>query len=195
MKLDQSHLTVLKNLPTFDRAQRCLGEVEGHIQSVVRDVMAEVNAKLDSATQFEFGKTYVQIRVGQNWRGTVSHLLSIGLMQFTVRALLTPSSPDASLRAYIYSDFLLKEKKEAFGADVQAIQGLRLPDGFVRAPSNYSGYLFVKEGSSLTAEDLWDRSKLAAFFEGHLVGLAKWLKQNQEAIAAIETQTTNSSSQ
>jgi len=188
MQLDSSHQIVLENLNTFQKAQRCLDEVEAHLQSVLREVADELSALHAPLYDFKVdndGSTYLQTRAFPNMDNTGAHLITIGIERLTSTDLLGLANPEAT-RAYIYSELLNDPKRATnYPNMVNILRQLTPPDGFLAAAPQMHGYLFVKQLAPVPVPTVCSRTLLKSFFRQTLDVLTSWLITNTPQLSSL----------
>ncbi len=188
MNLDQSHQTVLENFNTFQRAQRCLEEIEEYIQSTLHELSDEFSAAFSPAYEFTLAKeewSYLQTRAFPNWKGSPAHLITVGIEKFTVPDLILRDSGDGC-RAYIYSELLADYKRaSSYTTLAKHLRQMEAPPDFSPAPPQMHGYLFVKQLGVVEKDDFCSPSKLKAYFRHPLKELADWLTANAPHLSSL----------
>lgn len=199
MRLDPSHQIVLENFATFQKAQRCMDEVETYIQSILREIADELSGLHAPLYNFYFvagSDTYLQTRAFPNWDNVGVHLITIGIERLSPANLLGTASPEAT-RAFIYSELLADPKRAPRYPRTSALlRRFTPPDGFLPAAPQMHGYLFVKQIAPIPLPIVLSRPDLKSLFRQHLDTLVAWLiaqAPHLAALAGAETATSAAS--
>jgi len=194
--LDPSHLTVLANFNTLQRAQQCVEEIKRYIEIILQDLAGELPENSDPPFRFVYDKKYGYIQANafpMNCGGTDLPLICIGIESLDLENLLGAEGWNGC-RTFVYS-MLLNDpvRVTAYAALAGHLRSLKPPLGYVPAPPNPAdcGYLFVKKLDGIPAAAFGKREDFKEHVSGPLIELSNWLRAHREIIASFAATPTN----
>ena len=190
--LDASHKTVLENLDTLERAQRCLEEIKAYRWEILQEVADELTAKYDPPLRFVLERGgWIEAKVFPNSEGTDRHLINVGIEHLEVPSIINADAEGC--RAYIFSELLADSKAAGVHkAIAQRLRQLQPPSDFTPASAQAHGYLFVKMLGNIPVDAFCSRSRLKSYFETPLTVLADWLRSVSPAVTALKQSARSS---
>lgn len=187
--LDSSHRTVLENLGTLERAQRCLDEIKSYRWEILHELADELTVKHDPKLRFQLERGgWIEAKTFPNSQGTNRHLINVGIERLEVSSIIDPNGT-AACRAFIFSEVLADPKTASrHKALAQSLRELKPPVDFAAAPPQEHGYLFVKILGNVSIDAFCSRQQLKKYFERPLVVLVDWLARTTVQLTSLHGQ-------